>query len=171
MHPRRTRNMARKHGMHHTIPSLSSQSTASRRRARCPSVITSLQIERKVISLKPKASIELFLRLAKQFTKDRGVILVQRKEGRAFLETNGLSTKDVNEMILQLSVSDCFDGPEADRDKSLADSWTVAEFNPVWRTSRLYLKISINLSAKRCKRLSIKPYRDTWEIHDGTKDL
>ena len=128
-------------------------------------------IGRTVIHLKPKASIELFLQLAKLIVRNRGIIFVPRKESKAFIEDNGLSTRDVIGIILRLTTRDCFDGPEADRDQAKADYWTVAEFNPRWRSKRLYLKISINLSAKRCKCLSIKPNLDTWEILDGAKDL
>ena len=105
--------------------------------------------------MKPKASIELFLRLAKQFTKEKGLYLIPRPASIDFMEMYGLSPQDVEIILLALSVSDCFDGPEPDNNPAHARYWTVAEFNPMWH----------------CKCLSIKPYRDTWEVHDGTKDL
>lgn len=121
--------------------------------------------------MKPKAYIELFLRLAKQFTKEKGLYLIPRPASIDFMEMYGLSPQDVEIILLALSVSDCFDGPEPDNNPAHARYWTVAEFNPMWHGTRIYFKISINMKTRSCKCLSIKPYRDTWEVHDGTKDL
>lgn len=133
--------------------------------------MTSLQNERKVIDLKPKASIELFLQHAKTYVNDSGIIFVPRSDSKAFLDSHELTVKAIELIIDSLTFHDCFDGPEPDRDAWRSDAWTVAEFNPVWKGTRLYLKISINTKARRCKCLSIKPYQEKWEIHHGNKDV
>lgn len=121
--------------------------------------------------MKPTASIELFLELAKLYVRRHGILLIPRPATISFLETQGLSITDVEETVCRLTTSDCFDGPEPDRDSKHSQEWTVAEFNPIMKRRRVYLKISINVAAKRCKCLSIKPYRDRWEVVDGTKDV
>lgn len=110
--------------------------------------------------MKPSATIDLFIQLAKLYVRRNGLLIIPRRDTLAFLNETGTTIKDVIHIIKHLDPSMCFDGPEADRDQRRADAWTVAEFSPTWRRKKLYLKISINLSTKRCKCLSIKPYQE-----------
>ncbi len=108
--------------------------------------------------MKPLASIELFLRYLKQFVEEGSFILVNREASLAFMESRGMSMEMLTNVVLSLRPSDCFDGPEQDRDPRFADNWTVAEFSPVYCGERLYLKLSIRMDVRRSKCLSVKAY-------------
>lgn len=68
-----------------------------------------------------------------------------------------MSASQLENLLLSLEPSDCFDGPEADRDPNYQE-WTVAEFCPHYYGEQLYVKLSIRVSKRRCKCLSIKLY-------------
>lgn len=106
--------------------------------------------------MKQTAQISLFLAHAKAFAEEREIIFVDREQSLAFLGARGMSIDDLKQIILRLTVQDCFDGPEADRDPKYHENWTVAEFSPIYGREKLYLKISIRLDNRRCKCLSVK---------------
>lgn len=116
--------------------------------------------------MKPEASIELFLELARRYVRERGVIIVPRASIERFMRASDMTPLDLETLILTLRSRDCFDGPEPDRDPSRAELWTVAEFRAFWEERALYLKISVGTRARRCKCLSIKPY-ETKRSTDG----
>ena len=58
----------------------------------------------------------------------------------------GLTNDDVKNIIKQLSVEDCFAGPEKDRD-SQYDGW-VFKFNPLFENIKLYIKIRVESTEK-----------------------
>lgn len=109
--------------------------------------------------MKPQASIALYLIMMKRFVRDNGVIFVPRDQSIEFMAERGMTVEDLRGIIFSLQTSDCFDGPEPDRDGRFPD-WTVAEFCPVFEGERLYLKTSIKVSAERCKCLSVKLYTE-----------
>ena len=119
-----------------------------------------------MIPLKPEASIELFLELARRYVRERGVIIVPRTSIERFMRASDMTPLDLETLILTLRPRDCFDGPEPDRDPSRAELWTVAEFRAFWEEHALHLKISVSTRARRCKCLSIKPY-ETKRSTDG----
>ena len=107
--------------------------------------------------------IGLFLRNMKEIVEKHGFIFVERKESLEFLAERGMTQRELVDIILSLEPSDCFDGPEPDRDPRLSEKWTVAEFSPNSNGETLYLKMSIRTDAERCKCLSVKLYRDRSE--------
>lgn len=104
--------------------------------------------------------IALFLLRAKAIVQEGVFILVPRAQNEEFMADVGWSIDDLKRLILGLDPSECFDGPEADRDPRFADNWTVAEFSPTACGKTLYLKISIRSDPDVCKCLSVKLYRE-----------
>ena len=94
----------------------------------------------------------------KRIVEERGFIFVDREKSRQFLIEANMNNDQLTAVILGLSVGDCFDGPESDRDPRYAANWTVAEFRPTYKGQRLYLKMSIRHDPDYCKCLSVKPY-------------
>lgn len=119
-----------------------------------------------MIPLKPEASIELFLELARRYVREHGAIIVPRASIERFMRASDMTPLDLETLILTLRPRDCFDGPEPDRDPSRTELWTVAEFRAFWEERALHLKISVSTRARRCKCLSIKPY-ETKRSTDG----
>lgn len=116
--------------------------------------------------MKPTASIDLFLRLLKQFVEKNSFVLVDREATRQFMASRSMSMDMLTNVILSLRPEDCFDGPEADRDPRYADKWTVAEFSPTHRGELLYLKMSIRVDVERAKCLSVKAYVERRDADD-----
>lgn len=110
--------------------------------------------------MKPRASVELFLQQMKEIVREKNFILVDRKESMQYLADFQMSIPRLREVILALEAKDCFDGPEPDRDPRFARKWTVAEFDPLNFGQRLYLKLSISITDKQCKCLSVKLYKE-----------
>ncbi|MEE1274625.1 MAG: hypothetical protein UHI81_09025 [Olegusella sp.] len=108
--------------------------------------------------MKPRTSIELFLRQLKQFVEQNSFILIDRQASKQFMASRGMTMDSLTCVILSLTVQDCFDGPEPDRDPRYAARWTVAEFAPIYNGERLYLKMSIRSDVERAKCLSVKAY-------------
>lgn len=108
-------------------------------------------------------TIGLFLRKMKEIVESNGFILVEREASLEFMANMGITMDELKGVILSLASSDCFDGPEPDRDPRYG-SWTVAEFSPEAFGRTLYLKMSIRLDTERCKCLSVKLYRDRTEV-------
>ena len=101
----------------------------------------------------PKPSIELFLKLLKQYVEKNGLIIVPRDSTNQFMMDRGMAPDGLREIILSLEPSDCFDGPEPDRDPRFSENWTVAEFSPQYSGELLYLKVSIRVEIERAKCL------------------
>ncbi len=89
-----------------------------------------------------------------------GLILIEREQSLQFLADRNMTLHQLEELVLSLSVSDCVDGPEPDRDPRYCENWTVAEFSPIHDGKKLYLKISIRVDAQRCKCLSVKLFKE-----------
>lgn len=106
--------------------------------------------------MKSSAQISLFLSSAKAYVEERGLLFVEREQSPSFLSDRGMIVEDLQRMILELTVHDCIDGPEPDRDPKYANSWTVAEFGPVHNGEKIYLKISVRMDKRRCKCLFVK---------------
>ena len=102
--------------------------------------------------------VPLFLQLLKRFVEKNSFILVERPANLQFMAERDMSMSALTDIILSLTPEDCFDGPEPDRDPRFAAHWTVAEFAPVYRDEKLYLKMSIRTDRERAKCLSVKAY-------------
>lgn len=108
-------------------------------------------------------TVGLFLLKMKEIVEKNGFILVERKASLEFMADMGMTMDELKNVILSLTPSDCFDGPEPDRDPRYK-SWTVAEFSPEAFGRTLYLKMSVRTDIERCKCLSVKLYRDRTEV-------
>lgn len=108
-------------------------------------------------------TVGLFLLKMKEIVQKNGFILVERSASLEFMTNMGITMNELENVILSLTPSDCFDGPEQDRDQCY-QGWTVAEFSPRAFGKTLYLKMSIKLEAGRCKCLSVKLYRNRTEV-------
>lgn len=89
------------------------------------------------------------LKIKKIIDKDKNgdkFIIVRTKKNIDFMREYGLTNDDVKNIIKQLSVEDCFAGPEKDRD-SQYDGW-VFKFNPLFENIKLYIKIRVESTEK-----------------------
>lgn len=110
--------------------------------------------------MKAPQQIRLFLHNLKCFVEKNGFTYVPREASDRFLAERNMTYDELTRIIMALEVSDCFDGPEPDRDPRYADKWTVAEFSPAYQDEKLYLKLSIRMDAERAKCLSVKLYTE-----------
>lgn len=110
--------------------------------------------------MKADSQIALFLFNMKRFIERNGFIFVEREASKHFLADRNMGFEELESIILSLTVKDCFDGPEPDRDVRFAKRWTVAEFSPWYEGEQLYLKMSIKMESERVKCLSVKLYTD-----------
>ena len=108
-------------------------------------------------------TVGFFLLKMKEFVEKNDFILVERKASLEFMADMGMTMDELRSVILSLTPSDCFDGPEPDRGPRYK-SWTVAEFSPEAFGRTLYLKMSVRTDVERCKCLSVKLYRDRTEV-------
>lgn len=73
-------------------------------------------------------------------------IIVRRNKNLEFMRKYGLNNEDIKDIIRELSVDDCFEGPEEDRNPQY-DGW-IFIFNPIFEDIRLYIKIRIESDEK-----------------------
>lgn len=73
-------------------------------------------------------------------------IIIRTPKNRAFMREYSLNDEDVKDIIRQLSVEDCFAGPEEDRDPQY-DGW-VFKFGPLFEGIKLYIKIRVENTEK-----------------------
>lgn len=73
-------------------------------------------------------------------------IIIRTKKNVEFMKQYSLIREDIKDIIRQLSVEDCFAGPEADRDEKY--DGIIFKFNPIFEGIRLYIKIRIEKREK-----------------------
>lgn len=110
------------------------------------------------------SQIGLFLFRIKDIVQNGIIQIIPREQNLDFMGERGVSQDEVLDIITALTVDDCFDGPEADRDPKWSDKWTVAEFGPATEYGKLYLKLSICCDDLLGKVISVKLYaeREGW---------
>lgn len=89
------------------------------------------------------------LRIKKIIDKDRNgdrFIIVRTKKNIEFMREYSLDLEDIKDIIRQLSIEDCFSGPEADRDPQYK-GW-IFKFSPIFEETKLYIKIRIESTEK-----------------------
>ena len=89
------------------------------------------------------------LRIKKIIDKDRNgdrFIIVRTKKNIEFMREYSLELEDIKDIIRQLSIEDCFSGPEADRDPQYK-GW-IFKFSPMFEETKLYIKIRIESTEK-----------------------
>lgn len=82
-------------------------------------------------------------------------IIVRTKKNIEFMREYCLTPEDVKDIVRQLSIEDCFSGPEEDRDVKYK-GW-IFKFNPVFEGTKLYIKIRIE-NVKKAICLSIHEF-------------
>ena len=86
------------------------------------------------------------LRIKKIIDKDRDgdrFIIVRTKKNIEFMREYSLDLEDI---IRQLSIEDCFSGPETDRAPQYK-GW-IFKFSPIFEETKLYIKIRIESTEK-----------------------
>ena len=73
-------------------------------------------------------------------------VIVRTKKNVEFMREYSLNNDDVKDIIRELSVDDCFAGPEKDRD-SQYEGW-IFKFSPLFEGTKLYIKIRIESTEK-----------------------
>ncbi|MBE5821953.1 MAG: hypothetical protein E7311_05135 [Clostridiales bacterium] len=68
-------------------------------------------------------------------------IIVRTDKNIEFMREYGLTNKDVKNIIREMSVDDCFAGPEFDRNP-IYNGW-IFKFSPMFENVKLYIKIRI----------------------------
>ncbi len=76
-------------------------------------------------------------------------IIVRTKKNIEFMREYSLNNEDIKNIIRNLSVDDCFSGPEKDRDPKY-EGW-IFKFDPLFEKTKLYIKIRIeNIEKSVC---------------------
>lgn len=68
-------------------------------------------------------------------------IIVRTKKNNNFMKKYHLTDEDVKNIIRNLSVEDCYSGPEKDRDERFIGE--IFKFKPMYNDIKLYIKIRI----------------------------
>lgn len=92
------------------------------------------------------------LRIKKIVEQDKNgdkFIIVRREKNISFMREYVLNHNDIKVIVKELTVEDCFAGPEEDRDPKY-DGW-IFKFNPMFENTQLYIKIRIeNINKSVC---------------------
>ena len=73
-------------------------------------------------------------------------VIVRTKKNVEFMREYSLNNDDVKDIIRELSVDDCFSGPEKDRDPQY-EGW-IFKFSPLFEGTKLYIKIRVESTEK-----------------------
>lgn len=68
-------------------------------------------------------------------------VIVRTKKNVEFMREYCLNNNDIKDIIRELSVDDCFVGPEKDRDPQY-EGW-IFKFSPLFEGTKLYIKIRV----------------------------
>ena len=87
---------------------------------------------------------QYLLKIKRIIDKDKNgdkFIIVRTDKNNNFMREYNLNDEDVKDIIKELSVRDCFAGPEPDRDPKY-NGW-IFKFCPMFEGVKLYIKIRI----------------------------
>ena len=73
-------------------------------------------------------------------------VIVRTKKNVEFMREYCLNNNDIKDIIRELSVDDCFAGPEKDRDPQY-EGW-IFKFSPLFKGTKLYIKIRVESTEK-----------------------
>ena len=73
-------------------------------------------------------------------------VIVRTKKNVEFMREYSLNNDDIKDIIRELSVDDCFAGPEKDRDPKY-EGW-IFKFSPLFEGNKLYIKIRVESTEK-----------------------
>lgn len=91
-----------------------------------------------------KIRTEYLLKIKKIILSDNNgdkFIVVRTQKNKDFINKYSLTVADIKNIILSLSIEDCFSGPEKDRDSQYS-GW-IFKFNPWFNNEMLYIKIRV----------------------------
>ena len=92
---------------------------------------------------------QYLLKIKKILDKDKNgdkFIIVRTKKNIEFMREYGINNEDIKNIIKQLSVEDCFSGPENDRNPEY-EGW-IFKFCPLFEGIKLYIKIRVESTEK-----------------------
>ena len=92
---------------------------------------------------------QYLLKTKKILDKDKNgdrFIIVRTKKNIEFMREYGINNEDIKNIIKQLSVEDCFSGPENDRNPEY-EGW-IFKFCPLFEGIKLYIKIRVESTEK-----------------------
>lgn len=95
-------------------------------------------------TLRTKVQIQNLIKIKKLIEKDKNgdkFIIVRTKKNIEFMREYGLTFEDIKNIIKELSIEDCFAGPEEDRNPQYK-GW-IFKFSPMFENTKLYIKIRI----------------------------
>lgn len=96
------------------------------------------------LNIKEQVRSQNLLKIKQTIDKDKNgdkFIIVRTRKNIEFMRKYQLGKEDVKDIIINLSVKDCFSGPEEDRDKKYK-GW-IFKFCPMYNGIKLYIKIRI----------------------------
>ena len=108
---------------------------------------------------------QYLLKIKKILDKDKNgdkFIIVRTKKNIEFMREYGINNEDIKNIIKQLSVEDCFSGPENDRNPEY-EGW-IFKFCPLFEGIKLYIKIRVE-STEKSACLSVHEFGK----YDGVK--
>ncbi len=73
-------------------------------------------------------------------------VIVRTKKNIEFMRNYNLNNEDIKDIIRKLSVEDCFEGPEKDKN-SQYNGW-IFKFDPLFEDTKLYIKIRVESTEK-----------------------
>lgn len=89
-------------------------------------------------------------------------VIVRTKKNIEFMRDYSLNDDDIKDIIRELSVDDCFAGPEKDRD-SQYNGW-IFKFSPLFEGTKLYIKIRVE-SIEKSVCLSVHEFGKYDEVN------
>ncbi len=82
-------------------------------------------------------------------------IVIRTNKNKNFIKEYGLTYNSIKNIIRDLSIDDCFSGPELDRNENYEGA--IFKFNPTFEDIKLYIKIRIE-DDKKTICISIHEY-------------
>ena len=89
-------------------------------------------------------------------------VIVRTRKNIEFMRDQSLNDDDIKDIIRELSVDDCFAGPEKDRD-SQYNGW-IFKFSPLFEGTKLYIKIRVE-SIEKSVCLSVHEFGKYDEVN------
>ena len=89
-------------------------------------------------------------------------VIVRTKKNVEFMREHSLNSDDIKDIIRELSVDDCFAGPEKARDPQY-EGW-IFKFSPLFEGTKLYIKIRIE-SIEKSVCLSVHEFGKYDEVN------
>lgn len=89
-------------------------------------------------------------------------VIVRTRKNIEFMRDYSLNDDDIKDIIRELSVDDCFAGPEKDRD-SQYNGW-IFKFSPLFEGTKLYIKIRVE-SIEKSVCLSVHEFGKYDEVN------